>query len=329
LSSTGECTSCYYRFLTKGQQWIWLQTRYYITYHQWNSKPEFIVATHKVVNYKEVLNQANNPEKSEQLNESATDKQSKTHSFRSGSPTWSSKSSLCGSDRTGFASSSRMSKETSDNPVSSIGEPSYRQSQMNHSRGHDRTNDSIAGLSEEMSCDDQNTDQTDAFSVTSEAKFVGSLPGGSESMMNDQQYLDPRQSEHQGMAITKSPLGNSQEKLDQQSITPLVLTSTQIQIQQQLKAKHATLSRRIAMQQAELLKLEEQLHLKFGKMTPTYGNHIQPQPQQQPQHQMQQQQQNQLNMAQQQQQQQQQQLVMNPVFSATEMMQQHFLPPDS
>lgn len=34
--------------------------RYYITYHQWNSKPEFIVATHKVINYKEVLNQNDN-----------------------------------------------------------------------------------------------------------------------------------------------------------------------------------------------------------------------------------------------------------------------------
>lgn len=45
----GEGTSCYYRFLTKGQQWIWLQTRFYITYHQWNSKPEFIVCTHRVV----------------------------------------------------------------------------------------------------------------------------------------------------------------------------------------------------------------------------------------------------------------------------------------
>merc|ERR1719347_872114 len=85
LRQTGECTSCYYRFLTKGQQWIWLQTRYYITYHQLNSKPEFIVATHKVVNYKEVLNQASNPEKTDQLNDSITDK-SKTHSFRSGSP---------------------------------------------------------------------------------------------------------------------------------------------------------------------------------------------------------------------------------------------------
>ena len=26
-NQTGEGTSCYYRFLTKGQQWIWLQTR--------------------------------------------------------------------------------------------------------------------------------------------------------------------------------------------------------------------------------------------------------------------------------------------------------------
>ncbi|XP_069165671.1 neuronal PAS domain-containing protein 2 isoform X2 [Procambarus clarkii] len=49
LMKTGKGTSCYYRFLTKGQQWIWLQTQYYITYHQWNSKPEFIVCTNTVV----------------------------------------------------------------------------------------------------------------------------------------------------------------------------------------------------------------------------------------------------------------------------------------
>lgn len=45
----GKGKSCCYRFLTKGQQWVWLQTHYYITYHQWNSKPEFIVCTHAVV----------------------------------------------------------------------------------------------------------------------------------------------------------------------------------------------------------------------------------------------------------------------------------------
>ncbi|XP_032886150.1 neuronal PAS domain-containing protein 2-like isoform X1 [Amblyraja radiata] len=54
LMQCGKGKSCYYRFLTKGQQWIWLQTQYYITFHQWNSKPEFIVCTHTVVSYAEV-----------------------------------------------------------------------------------------------------------------------------------------------------------------------------------------------------------------------------------------------------------------------------------
>ncbi|GFN77785.1 circadian locomoter output cycles protein kaput [Plakobranchus ocellatus] len=57
LMVMGKGTSSFYRFLTKGQQWIWLQTRYYITYHQWNSKPEFIVCTNKVVSYQEVRRQ--------------------------------------------------------------------------------------------------------------------------------------------------------------------------------------------------------------------------------------------------------------------------------
>ncbi|KAM9320022.1 neuronal PAS domain-containing protein 2-like [Gastrophryne carolinensis] len=54
LMQFGKGKSCCYRFLTKGQQWIWLQTQYYITYHQWNSKPEFIVCTHTVVSYADV-----------------------------------------------------------------------------------------------------------------------------------------------------------------------------------------------------------------------------------------------------------------------------------
>ncbi|XP_043561065.1 neuronal PAS domain-containing protein 2 isoform X1 [Chiloscyllium plagiosum] len=54
LMQFGKGKSCYYRFLTKGQRWIWLQTHYYITYHQWNSKPEFIVCMHTVVSYVEV-----------------------------------------------------------------------------------------------------------------------------------------------------------------------------------------------------------------------------------------------------------------------------------
>lgn len=51
----GEGTSCYYRFLTKGQQWIWLQTRFYISYHQWTARPEFVVCTHRIVCYNDVF----------------------------------------------------------------------------------------------------------------------------------------------------------------------------------------------------------------------------------------------------------------------------------
>ncbi|XP_062864557.1 clock circadian regulator b isoform X2 [Trichomycterus rosablanca] len=54
LMQFGKGKSCCYRFLTKGQQWIWLRTHYYITYHQWNSRPEFIVCTHTVLRYAEV-----------------------------------------------------------------------------------------------------------------------------------------------------------------------------------------------------------------------------------------------------------------------------------
>lgn len=59
----GEGSSGYYRFLTKSQQWIWLQTRFYISYHQWNSKPEFVVCTHRVCTHAEVLKQSSNERK--------------------------------------------------------------------------------------------------------------------------------------------------------------------------------------------------------------------------------------------------------------------------
>lgn len=55
----GGGTSCHYRFLTKSQQWIWLQTHSYLTYHQWTSKPDFVVCTHRVFSYADVLRQQN------------------------------------------------------------------------------------------------------------------------------------------------------------------------------------------------------------------------------------------------------------------------------
>jgi len=230
LMQTGECTSCYYRFLTKGQQWIWLQTRYFITYHQWNSKPEFIVATHKVINYKEVLNQ-NDKTKTEFVNDIAADKQSKTHSFRSGSPTWSSKSSMCGSDRTGFASSSRVSDS-----LASETHPAYRGQRMQRS---------------DINSSDQ--EQVDVYSVTSGGGMM--YRGGP------------------GVIETSGHASNGTGRL--------YLTAAQVALQQQLKSKHAELSRRIALQQAELLRLGEQLALTYRDPNNAIYNQQQQQQQQQ------------------------------------------------
>lgn len=52
---TGKGKSTFYRFLTKGQQWIWLQTDFCITYNQFNTKPDYVVCSHKVINYADVI----------------------------------------------------------------------------------------------------------------------------------------------------------------------------------------------------------------------------------------------------------------------------------
>ena len=49
-------------FLSSSKQYIIFNCicyifRYFITYHQWNSKPEFIFATHSTISYNEVLSQ--------------------------------------------------------------------------------------------------------------------------------------------------------------------------------------------------------------------------------------------------------------------------------
>jgi len=110
LMQKGEGTSCYYRFLTKGQQWIWLQTRFFITYHQWNSKPEFIVCTHRVVSYINVL-------RGEGLDCEQEDTERSCKSFSRSSP-WSTKSSakrdrpVGGSDTNSMSADSPLSRNS-------------------------------------------------------------------------------------------------------------------------------------------------------------------------------------------------------------------------
>lgn len=54
LIGRGQVTTCYYRHLTKGQSWVWLQSCCYVSYNQWNSKPESTTCTATVVHFDEV-----------------------------------------------------------------------------------------------------------------------------------------------------------------------------------------------------------------------------------------------------------------------------------
>ncbi|XP_066505675.1 clock circadian regulator b isoform X3 [Hoplias malabaricus] len=120
LMQFGKGKSCYYRFLTKGQQWIWLQTHYYITYHQWNSRPEFIVCTHTVVSYAEVrAEQRREMGIEETLPELMTDKQSQDSGSESQLNTSSLKDVLERFDHSRTPStSSRSSRKSSHTAVS-------------------------------------------------------------------------------------------------------------------------------------------------------------------------------------------------------------------
>ena len=50
----GRITTCYYRHLTKGQSWIWLQSRHHISYSDWSSKPQAVTSLSWAVPYEEV-----------------------------------------------------------------------------------------------------------------------------------------------------------------------------------------------------------------------------------------------------------------------------------
>ncbi|XP_034255520.1 circadian locomoter output cycles protein kaput isoform X2 [Thrips palmi] len=147
LMQKGEGTSCYYRFLTKGQQWIWLQTRFYITYHQWNSKPEFIVCTHRVVNYITAMRQsrgetdpAGDHNGSQDDNENMPlDSDHKLQTVAASSP-WSSKSSV------GKASRLALTNVSSPAPSGSIVSTGARgRGQMSfHGTGPDSDSNSMS-----------------------------------------------------------------------------------------------------------------------------------------------------------------------------------------
>ena len=54
LLLTGRITTSYYRHMTKGQYWVWLRSRYHLSYSDWTSKPQAVTCLTWVVSFPEV-----------------------------------------------------------------------------------------------------------------------------------------------------------------------------------------------------------------------------------------------------------------------------------
>ncbi|XP_051159877.1 circadian locomoter output cycles protein kaput isoform X2 [Leptopilina boulardi] len=267
----GEGTSCHYRFLTKGQQWIWLQTRFYITYNQWNSKPEFIVCTHRVLSYVDVLkNTRKNTDdqaKVQNQNDILSAKHHSSCQIRSSS--WSSKQNK---------SSKSFSKPF---------KPRYQE------RGSDTT--SISGGSQYSQA---NTKHSYAASQGSKSKIVPATSTASSITIPTTVIMDqPLESKIEESCINfleptqyttvpiqsivtgscgppsvplNSPLPTSE--ILQQGI---VMTPAQNHIQDELQRKHEELQQLIVYQQEELRKVSEKLLIaKYGIFSPIINVNI-------------------------------------------------------
>ncbi|XP_076668687.1 circadian locomoter output cycles kaput protein Clock isoform X1 [Andrena cerasifolii] len=268
LMQKGEGTSCYYRFLTKGQQWIWLQTRFYITYNQWNSKPEFIVCTHYVVSYIDVIKELRKESESFSK-ELAQDtlmpvkQQQVTTSCSAPMTQWPNKSSKTSKS---VASNTRP-RHRVDNSDSSSMSTSLRNSphsQITHvTRSKDTSaNSSVASKAQMPQLNNRQQSQQQPQLEVDQTCI---------SFMEQVQYatvnLQPVVST--GFAASTTPIVSTlptHEMLHQQNI---VMTPAQNQIQDELQRKHEELQQLIVHQQEELRRVSEQLLIaRYGILSP-------------------------------------------------------------
>ncbi|XP_041696275.1 circadian locomoter output cycles protein kaput-like isoform X1 [Coregonus clupeaformis] len=253
LMQYGKGKSCYYRFLTKGQQWIWLQTHYYITYHQWNSRPEFIVCTHTVVSYAEVRaeqrrelgiveesppeisavdkqSQDSGSESQHQLNTSSL-KEALERFDRSRTPSASSRSSHKSSSHTAISNPASPKLKTDR------GTPGYQSVSAIEMTSQRRS--SISSQQSMSSQHTQNTGQNMAPSMVPQ-----------QQPQQQQQLQQPQPPPHQ-LQI-------------QPSVQPMVQFSTQLDAMQhlkdQLEQRTRMIEANIQRQQQELRQIQEELN---------------------------------------------------------------------
>ncbi|XP_032080139.1 circadian locomoter output cycles protein kaput isoform X2 [Thamnophis elegans] len=236
LMQYGKGKSCYYRFLTKGQQWIWLQTHYYITYHQWNSRPEFIVCTHTVVSYAEVRAERRRELGIEESLPEIIAEKSQDSSSDNHINTVSLKEALERFDRSPTPSaSSRSSRKSSHTAVS---DPSSTPTKM--------TVDTSTPPRQNLSAHEKSAQRRSS---------LGSQPLNSQSvgqplaqpMMTQPATLQLQQSMSQPMLQFSAQLGAMQHLKDQ--------------LEQRTRMIEANIHR----QQEELRKIQEQLQMVHGQ----------------------------------------------------------------
>ncbi|CAH0547252.1 unnamed protein product [Brassicogethes aeneus] len=250
LMQKGEGTSCFYRFLTKGQQWIWLQTRFYITYHQWNSKPEFIVCTHRVVSYTDVMKQCR---KDEGLITAVDSPLS-----LSGSVQWPCKS----------GKSNIRHGPPSDCTNMSAYSPGSRQSVMTQLSVKSRTSPPVSQSNSPSKVQSQSSNQIQQQLCQANSSTQP------QQQIQPTQFLEPPQ---YVAAIPVQPIIASFSSPAVLSPLPAVDSlimnpgPNQNQLQADLQRKHAELQVIIGQQQQELRRVSEQLLMARLGLLPNHG----------------------------------------------------------
>ncbi|XP_043257226.1 circadian locomoter output cycles protein kaput [Colletes gigas] len=268
LMQKGEGTSCYYRFLTKGQQWIWLQTRFYITYNQWNSKPEFIVCTHYVVNYIDVIKELRKESASFNKNQNQdvlipVKQQQVTTSCPVPSTQWPAKSPNA-SKSVASNTRSRHQVESSDSSSISTSIQSSSHSQITRvSRSKVAPSNNLVASKAQIGPIDnrQQPQQQSQFEV--DQSCIGFMEQAPYATINLQPVVSTSFTTPTAPIISTIP---THEMLHQQGI---VMTPVQNQIQDELQRKHEELQQLIVHQQEELRKVSEQLFIaRYGILSP-------------------------------------------------------------
>ncbi|XP_067853386.1 neuronal PAS domain-containing protein 2 isoform X2 [Heptranchias perlo] len=236
LMQFGKGKSCYYRFLTKGQQWIWLQAHYYITYHQWNSKPEFIVCTHTVVSYAEV--------RAERQRELGLEESSPGILIPS-----ALKTQNCNMD-------SRQYESAQDIPVDRLSgsRPSSASSPTLHKSFHTALSDTPSTPSKVRT--EASTPSRQSVNMSLQDKSAQtSQPVSSQALMS----VQPSPDAHQQQPMPPAAISTQQPPM------PMYQCSAQLgvmhQLKEQLEERTRILQDNIKTQQEELHHIKEQLQL--------------------------------------------------------------------